>query len=467
VPVIAGIFDWILTLHGAAALAIVFAVPALEASAFVGFVFPGEIAVLLGGVLAYQGRVPLLAVIVAAVTGAFLGDTAGYFVGRRWGRRILRFVVQRLPLVGRRVDHHLDAAEAYLQRRGGAAVFLGRFTAALRVLVPGLAGMARLPYAEFAAYNAAGGIAWGTTFVLLGYFGGAAWQRVAGIASRAGLALLAVILLGLIAMRVLRSIREGGERVTDRLARVRPVAWARRRFPGPAAWLARRVDPRSPFGFLLTVVVVTGALAAWLFGGLTQDVIVREEAVRWDPRIERFAAAHRTGWLTGVMKGVTWLGSSWVLLPLVAAAAAYLLFRRHDPRSAASFVAAYAGALLLFEVLRGVVSQPRPPAGIRLVDAAGSPFPSGPATLAVAVWCMVAILGSAGRSPAVRVLVWGGCALIAVLVGLSRLYLGAEWMTDVLAGVALGGLWLCVLVAWTVVRSAPLPTAPVVRHDLQ
>ena len=85
VPLLAGITDAILHLHGWAALALVFALPALEASAFVGFVFPGEIAVLLGGVLAYQGRISLGAAVAAAILGAVIGDSAGYLIGRRWG----------------------------------------------------------------------------------------------------------------------------------------------------------------------------------------------------------------------------------------------------------------------------------------------------------------------------------------------------------------------------------------------
>jgi len=184
IGLIASISDRILTLHGWVALAIVFAVPALEASAFVGFIFPGEIAVVLGGVLAYQGRVPLAAVIVAAVLGAIVGDTLGYFVGRRWGRHILATIGGRVPILGRRVEEHLDRAEAYIQRRGGRAVFLGRFTAALRVMVPGLAGMANMPYGEFALYNAAGGLLWATAHVLLGYF--AARRGSASRDTRAG-----------------------------------------------------------------------------------------------------------------------------------------------------------------------------------------------------------------------------------------------------------------------------------------
>src|SRR5206468_11760946 len=211
-----------------------------------------------------------------AVVGAIVGDTVGYFVGRRWGNQLLRGVGRRVPFLRHRMDEHLASAQTYVRRRGGAAVFFGRFTAALRVMVPGLAGMAEIPYGQFAFYNAAGGFLWGTGFVLLGFFAGAAWQRVAADASKVGLALLALVLVCLIVGRILRNVREHGEPLLDRLARTRPAAWARARSPRQCAWLARRIDMDSPRGFLLSVVVVACAVCIWIFIGLTQDVIARE-----------------------------------------------------------------------------------------------------------------------------------------------------------------------------------------------
>src|SRR2546428_8845329 len=139
-PVAFSIFHWILNLHGWVVLAVVFAFPALEASAFVGFVFPGEIAIILGGVLASRGRVSIAAVILVAIAGAVIGDSIGYWVGKRWGRRILRATLGRFVK-----QEHLDRAEAFLARRGGPAGFVGRRTPALLALGPGLCRDARLP----------------------------------------------------------------------------------------------------------------------------------------------------------------------------------------------------------------------------------------------------------------------------------------------------------------------------------
>jgi undecaprenyl-diphosphatase len=187
---VTGLLEHLLAAPPWLALLVVFAVPGLESSAFIGFVFPGEVALVLGGVLASQGRVPLWAVLAAAVLGCVLGDNVGYAVGRRWGRRLLDGTLGRFV----RADH-LDRAETYLAQRGGRAVFVGRFTATLRVLVPGLAGMSRMPYRTFLVANAASAVGWGTMSVLLGYLGGASWRHVTQVASHVALGVLGVVVV--------------------------------------------------------------------------------------------------------------------------------------------------------------------------------------------------------------------------------------------------------------------------------
>src|SRR5438552_3708495 len=105
------LIDNVLAMPDWVALLIVFAIPALEASAFVGFVFPGEIAVILGGVLASQHKVGLAEVIVLAVAGAVSGDAVGYFVGKRWGQRFLEGTIGRIPLVGHHFRKSLPQAQ--------------------------------------------------------------------------------------------------------------------------------------------------------------------------------------------------------------------------------------------------------------------------------------------------------------------------------------------------------------------
>lgn len=440
----------ILRLHGWMALAIVFAVPALEASAFLGFLFPGEIAVLLGGVLAYQGRVSLWAAMVAAASGAIAGDSAGYFIGRRWGRGLLQGTLGRLPIISRHLDRHLDSAEAYVRRRKGSAVLFGRFTAALRVLVPGLAGAAGVPYATFFAYNLAGGVLWGAGFVLLGYLGGASYHRLATIASRVGLLLLVLVVVGLIVSRLIRSLRDKDsalQRRMERLGALPPLAWLRRRFPGQIAWVRARLDPAGPRGFGLTFSVALAALAAWTFGGLTQDVVGHDEMFLVDPGVASWFVAHRAHWLNEAVRVVTWLGSAAVVVPLAALLGGWFLLRRRDWRPLAMLGSALGGAIGTYVVVKQVIGRSRPAVSSWLGHFTGSSFPSGHATQVAACFAMAALVLSSEASTRRRVVLWSGAATIAAVVGLSRLYLGAHWLSDVMAGWALGALWVCIVAA--------------------
>jgi undecaprenyl-diphosphatase len=459
----AGVSDWILGLHGWVALGIVFLIPALEASVFLGFVFPGEIAVLLGGVLAYQGRIGLAGAIVAAVVGAFVGDTIGFEVGRRYGDRFMEHV-SRLPVVGKHAEKHFRSAREYLSRKGGRAVVVGRFTAALRVMVPGLAGMSDMPYRRFAAFNLAGAVAWGTSFAVLGYLAGAAWRSVAHIASLVGLALAALLLIGLVVGRLVRRVREGDLPFGDRLAALRPIAWFRRQYPGVSGWFARRVDATSPRGFLLTVLVVAGGVSAWVFGTLTQDVVANDDAVRLDPGITRFLVEHRTASLDVVIRSVTWLGSNVVLIPLVTALVVYVGAFRRNVSGALLAALSLAGADALYSIVKPLVDRPRPPVWLHLVDASSFSFPSGHATAATACFGMAAALLAARRSVRVQVIAGVAAGIVVALVGFSRIYLGVHWFTDVVAGVALGGLWLCVLWTIAILARTRRPSAPRRRH---
>lgn len=182
------LLEGILRLPPLLALALVFLLPALEASAFIGVVVPGEIGVILGGVLANQGKLPLAAALVAGVAGAVLGDSVGYLVGSRYGERLLGRLPDRLVR-----PEHVRRTEETIERLGGKAVFVGRFTAALRALVPGIAGMSGMTYRTFLPWNVLGGATWAAGFVLLGYLAGSQYQRIEHYANYVGFGLLAAI----------------------------------------------------------------------------------------------------------------------------------------------------------------------------------------------------------------------------------------------------------------------------------
>ena len=436
--------DRILGLHGWAVLAVVFLAPALEASAFLGVLIPGEIAVLLGGVLAFQHRAPLPAVLAAAVAGAVVGDSVGYLVGRRWGRRLLDGSVGRLV-----ARHHLGRAERYLAERGGPAVFFGRFTAALRALIPGLAGMAGLHYRTFAVYNAAGGLLWASGFVLLGYVAGTGWRQVEAVAKQASLLLLlALVAVGLlvVAVRWLTSHPDRVRALADRQLERPFMARLRDRYQHQLAFLARRLRPGGALGLSLTATVAVLVAAGWAFGAVLQDVLARDELELVDRPVALFFVRHREAGLTRVLQDLTNLGSTRVLIPLILVVGVGWWLARRTWRPLGLLAAAYAGAELAFNAVKELVHRPRPPAVILLKPVAGPSFPSGHATQAVAVYGMLAALAAATTPRwSGKVAAWAAAVVVTGVVAVSRLYLGAHWLTDVLGGLALGAAWLFAL----------------------
>ena len=187
-----GFVDGLLNVSPLVAYIAVFCLVFAEDALFVGFVIPGETAAVLGGVVASRGEVQLGTMMALVVGAAIIGDSVGYEVGKHLGTRLMK--TKALA----RHSGRLESAQDFLRRKGGSAVFLGRFTAFFRAVMPALAGTSRMPYGRFLAYNAAGGIVWGIGFVLLGFLAGNSYEAVAQAVGRD----LAVV-IGLVAVAAL------------------------------------------------------------------------------------------------------------------------------------------------------------------------------------------------------------------------------------------------------------------------
>lgn len=191
-----GIIEGILGVSPALAYSLVALLVFAEDALFVGFVIPGETAAVLGGVVASRGQVQLGLMMALVVLAAIIGDTVGYEVGKHVGPKLLE---NRMLL---RHRENLEKAQGFLRRRGGSAVFLGRFVALFRALMPALAGVSRMHYPRFVAFNAAGGLIWGAGFVLLGYLAGNSYGAIAKTAGEDVTA--AAVVVGLVAVVVWR-----------------------------------------------------------------------------------------------------------------------------------------------------------------------------------------------------------------------------------------------------------------------
>ncbi len=148
-----------------AGLPILFLFVMLESA---GIPLPGETGLIAISVAASQGKYAIWAVIAVAAAAAIIGDNGGYYVGRRWGRDLLR----RWPRIDRYSMRVLPPAQRFFRRHGSKTVFIGRFLPILRFTAAWMAGIAHMQWWKFFFWNAAGGICWATGVALASYYTG-------------------------------------------------------------------------------------------------------------------------------------------------------------------------------------------------------------------------------------------------------------------------------------------------------
>lgn len=210
-----GVTGWLLHFHGPLAYALVGFLAFAEAGLMVGFFIPGETAVVVGGVLAGLGRVNLGTMMIVVVVCAIVGDSVGFEVGKKAGPWVL---ARRIPLVAREPLHGTAAVRRTMQlleRYGGPAVFLGRFVAFARAVIPGLAGMSGLRYRVFLFWNALGGIVWGIGYTLLGYIVGVSFQHILQTIGLWSVVVVVAVVAAVVAVTVWRRRRERRRLATE------------------------------------------------------------------------------------------------------------------------------------------------------------------------------------------------------------------------------------------------------------
>jgi membrane protein DedA with SNARE-associated domain len=162
--------------------------PAIIGLESLGIPSPGETALVAAAVLASQGKLEISLVILIGVCSAIVGDNIGYLLGRRFGRSVF-------TAPGPFMNHRIRAiryGDGFFERHGPKAVFIGRWIALVRFATAWLAGINRMPFKQFFFWNALGGIAWGVTYGLVGYFGG---QAAAHVLAEAGIVGFVVLLI--------------------------------------------------------------------------------------------------------------------------------------------------------------------------------------------------------------------------------------------------------------------------------
>lgn len=429
-----------------------------------GVPLPGETALLTASAYAAAGHLSITGVIAAAAVGAVLGDAGAYWIGRTGGLALVR----RYGRLFRVDEAKVERAQQFFKRHGGKTVFLGRFVSLLRMLAALLAGVTRMPYGRFSAFNVTGGICWALLFGGLGYGFGRHVPKLEHAVGQAGalVVLLAALLVALIfagrwVVNHGAEIRAWVSRLIGRIGASRWVRGLRERHPEAWSFVAKRFATTEYLGLHLTAGLILSLGALWLFGGIAEDIIHHDPLTQFDLTIADVFHRHATATGVAIATAVSFLGSP----GLVAAwglALAVLLVLRRQYLLLGGWVAAVAGGGLLDAALKRVFHRARPVWDVPLLTARGWSFPSGHAMGSLVAYGMLAYLvlretrPRRGQSAAVI----AGSVVLILLIGLSRMYLGVHYFSDVIGGYAAGVVWLAACVSGLeVVRRRPPGTS--------
>ncbi|WP_269584589.1 bifunctional DedA family/phosphatase PAP2 family protein [Roseibium sp. Sym1] len=399
-----------------------------EALFIIGLFVPTTVVLVGAGTLVGLGKLDPVPLFIWTTLGATAGDAISYWIGYTFKDRIRTM----WPL--NKYAHMVESGEKFFKQHGGKSVFIGRFVPGVKSVVPGIAGMAGMNFSRFSVVNVTSAFAWTVVHIAPGIIAGSALGAIGEISGRLALvlgALLFVIFLIVMLGRWLilivlplfpnahAAIVKGFAKRPDRVSQ----------------WIARNFDPAHPrsAGMLASTLLLLITVPAffWIVG----EVAPGEPMVRADLAILNLFDSLRTPAGDRIMVFMTSLGDGVVVAAVTFAVALYL-FARKAWRRGTGFIIAMAGTALFVPLFKLLLHRSRP---IELYAGADAySFPSGHATLTAVLFGICAVLVAHDLNRWAKASIFTVTAAFVITIGFSRIYLGAHWMSDVLAGLLFG-----------------------------
>ena len=407
------------------ALIFIFIIAMAEAVVVIGLFVPSTAVLVGAGTLVGVGKLDLWPVLIATFTGAVVGDQISFWAGRFYGQRLK----QLWPL--NRYPSLVERGEEFFALHGGKSVAIGRFVPAVKAIVPGVAGMLGMGQARFIAINVSSAIVWAAAHVLPGVLVGKGLAVAGELSGRLAIVLgllLAVLfvagwLVRMLVLALMPLLAQG---------RTRFSAWALGRRERPIQWLGEVFAPERRRALPVMLLSAIGIFSAVGLAKVTEQILARDTLYNADISLSNYLASLRSAPADQLMVAITMLGDTAVMLPLALVIIGWLAWRRSWHIAGAAAVAIAASAVFV-PLMKLMMQRPRPAEFYSGVEAYS--FPSGHATMATVIIGILAVLLGLALKPWSKALVYAGLGIVVAMIAFSRLYLGAHFPSDVLAGI--------------------------------
>ena len=388
-----------------------------------GIPVPGETILIFGAAVSVTGQLNIIMVILSAALGAIIGDNIAYNIGKRYGRGIFA-----------RFSHFdqtkLSKSEAFFAKHGDKTVFFARFIPLLRMMAAYLAGINKMPARIFFFYNMLGGLTWAIGAGSVGYFFGKnlhlidIWMRRVGTVSAIFILLVGILLWG-----------------NYRWRRNQKAFWISRTgywfLTFQRTWL--QIIRYGKRGFAIYTGVFLSSV--WLFGILLDDWIDKEPELYVH---DYFLTSWLKGGITETpiwLKGLSFLGDVRFLVMLGIGIAIWQLMIKQNLLAKLS-LSNVLGALLLGWLLQVSLQRALPPSHEPVWQLTAYSFPHLSSFMAMSVYPWFAYVWGQNKKWTARIHVGTIVIFLVLSVSIFGLFMGQTHLTDAMAGLAMGGMWM-------------------------
>jgi len=415
-----------------------------ESMAIVGSFVPGAFIVVVFGFFSAQGYLDLGDLIWFVALGAILGDSVSYYLGGKGAH----FFKNENRLLRR---DHLDKGQAFFKKHGDKSIFLGRFIGPLRSIVPFIAGLSRMNMRAFLFWNVVSGFLWASAHLLLGYFFSGTLDAIGVWTGRVGLFVAGVVIFTFILWLLIkkshpfwRFIKSISLSVASAIVANQDVQRLIKKYPRFVEFLKTRLNRKEFKGLPLTVLSVAFLYALFSFGGLVQDIIASDPIIALDTRLADLLYAFRDVGLIQFFLWITLLGK-WQVVAVFAFVSSLLLWMWKKRIYIFSLWLTIIGSEIFVYLGKILIDRPRPGGYIPFYHEASLSFPSGHAAISIALYGFLTYIlwKQLHLIKTKTTVLFIGISTI-FFIGLSRMYLGVHFLSDVLGGYLAGALWLIV-----------------------
>ncbi len=418
----------------------VFLTALVESTIIIGSFIPGSVGIIFAGVLAARGYYNFWGMLVVGALGGVIGDAISYYLGTK-GEHLFKDEAKLLKKA------HLERGKRFFARFGDKSILLGRFTGPLRPIMPFIAGLSAMNRKAFYFWNILSAFIWVFFHLALGYFFGTSVRAIETWSITVG-AILLVIIATIVAIaylieqrqKVFAFLGERQDKVVKALLTNTYLGQFLNNHPKLSQFIRNRFLRHRFSGLPLTVFLVAFCYLLIIFGGIAEQITELGFISKMDINVLNWAI---NSYHQHFIKWVVWFTSlgGEIIVPLVAIITVIILWYRKRQSFAKAFIFTGVFAEIFNLAGKEFFHRARPVA--QMVNETSYSFPSGHATLSLAIYGFIAyMILRLAKKEAVKV--WSTIILgiFILLIGLSRIYLRVHYFSDVVGGFALGGLSL-------------------------